>query len=328
MMERGNSYRLLQLKQILFDNTDENNELSIKDLGEHLKQVFPESTFDKRTLRKDMELLDDMDFEVIQNKGKYGKLLYSHQSRLFETYQLRLIIDAVLSARFITTKEKKHLIKKLKQLTSKHIAKTFPNPVLFSQSANMDYELVKLNIDRVHQAISDRKVLAYHYGKYNVEKEFEYGRDGEQYRVEPYALIWQNDNYYLIGRFIETDEMRHYRLDRIRNIEIEECGFTRREFHLQEYVDQSFLMFSGDEIRIQIRFHNDLVNVVLDRFGHQADIRKDGTTHFILHTKAKYSDGLVNWILSLGMKATVLSPNYLRDRMQEEINEMKALYEA
>src|SRR5699024_977051 len=150
--------------------------------------------------------------------------------RLFETYQLRLMVDAVLSARFITTNEKENLIGKMKQLTSASIAKTLPEPVLFSQSANMDYDLVKLNIDHVHRAVSDRRVLGYQYGKFNVDKDFEFGRGGDWYYVEPYALIWQNDYYYLIGRFQETDEMRHYRLDRIRNIELTEERFVKRNF--------------------------------------------------------------------------------------------------
>src|SRR5699024_3376469 len=114
--------------------------------------------------------------------------------RLFETYQLRLLVDAVLSARFITVNEKKQLIEKMKQLTSKqltskHTAKTLPKPILLGQSMSVDYELVKLNIDRVHRAISDGKVLHYQYGKFNVHKEFTYNREGEIYQVEPYALI-------------------------------------------------------------------------------------------------------------------------------------------
>src|SRR5699024_624326 len=155
----------------------------------------------------------------------------------------------------------------VKQLTSKHIAKTFPGPVMFSQSSNEDYERVKYNIDQVHRAISEKKVLTYQYGRYNVDKEFVYGRNGNLYYVEPYALIWQNDNYYLIGRFQETNEMRHYRLDRIRGAKISEKSFVRQQFHLQEYVDQSFMMFAGEEIRIKICFDNELINVVLDRFG-------------------------------------------------------------
>src|SRR5699024_9686528 len=212
-------------------------------------------------------------------------------------------------------------------LTSKHIAKTFPGPVMFSQSSNIDYERVKYNIDHVHRAISKQKILTYRYGRYNVDKKFEYGREGHLFRVEPYALIWQNDNYHLIGRFQKNDEMRHYRLDRIRDIAISEESFVKREFHLQEYVNHSFMMFAGKDIRIKIQFDNELINVVLDRFGLEADIMKNDEQHFILSTKAKLSDGLVNWILTWGGQAKVISPDYLIERVQNEIENMAALYE-
>lgn len=327
-MERGSNFRLLKIKEILFRETDEFNEVGIDELGDILRNITGEpSNVDHRTIKRDLEILDELDFEIVKNKGKFGKILYSHQTRLFETYQLRLMIDAILSARFITTNEKKKLIKKMKQLTSKSIGKTLPEPILFSQTTSMDYDLVKLNIDCVHRAISESNVLTYKYGKYNVEKKFEYHRDGDTYHVEPYALIWQNEFYYLIGRFIETNEMRHYRLDRIRDINLSEQSFVKSsDFHLQEYINQSFHMFAGEEIWIKIRFHSELVNVVLDRFGKEADIQKIDDDHFILSTKAKLSGGLINWILTWGNQAKVLSPNHLVERVKDKIRQMNDIY--
>ncbi|WP_217586341.1 helix-turn-helix transcriptional regulator [Lentibacillus saliphilus] len=325
-MERGSNYRLMKLRDILFTETDEDHELSIEDMIEMLRLAGVEGTLDKRTVRRDLETLDASDFEVMTHTRRYGKHFYSHQSRLFETYQLRLIVDAILSARFITTNEKEKLIDKMKQQTSKHIAKTFPEPVLFHQSANMDYERVKLNIDHVHRAISEQKVLTYQYGKYDVNKQFQFNRDGDIYDVEPYALIWEKDYYYLIGRYQPTGQIRHYRLDRIRNISITGERFQKGDFNLQEYVDQTFLMFAGDEIRIKIRFDNSLVNVMLDHFGHEADITKDGDDYFILSTKAKLSDGLINWILTWGEKAKVLAPDHLIGEIEQKIARMQAVY--
>src|SRR5699024_6290566 len=150
------------------------------------------------------------------------------------------INDAILSARFITTNENEKLINNINNLTSKHVANKFTDTIVFSQSANIDYELVKLNIDSVDRAISDGKALTYKYGTVNVKKEFVHHREGSLYHVEPYALIWQNDFYYLIGVFQETNEIRHYRLDRIRDISVSEKTFKKRDFNLQEYVNQSF----------------------------------------------------------------------------------------
>ncbi|GGF27499.1 transcriptional regulator [Halobacillus andaensis] len=329
-MELNSNTRMLKLRDILFEETDEYHELSMQEITDKMKLTFgPDASFDSRTLKRDMEVLEDTGFEVIKNTGRFGKVYYSYQDRVFETYQLRLINDALLSAKFITEKEKKELIEKTKQLTSKHIAKTLPDPMLFSQSANDDYQLVKLSIDHVHRAISERKVLHYQYGKYNMKKEFEFHRDGSTYEVEPYALIWQNDFYYLIGRFKETDEMRHYRLDRMRNIRLSEERFQRRkDFNTQDYVSQSFHMFAGENVWVKIEFDQSLINVVLDRFGHDAHITPSSDDHFILSTKAKMSTGLVNWILTWGRKAKVLSPDGLVEEVQEEIEAMYARYKS
>lgn len=323
---KSNSDRLLKIRQILEEETDEENHLSIKEIQQKLEQWAENETFDRRTIRSDIESLDRSGFYIITNQEKYGTRVYSYQERLFEVYQLRLIIDAILSARFITTNEKDRLIKNIKQLTSKYIAKSLPETMTFTQSTSVDYEPVRVNIDRIHEGVSEEKVIRYHYGRYNVDKEFVYGREGEFYYVEPYALIWQNDYYYLIGKFQETNEIRHYRLDRMRDVEVLDEKFKKENISLQNYVDKTFHMYGGEDIRISVRFTNNLVNVVLDRFGIDVDIEKDGEDHFILNTRAKLSDGLIHWLLTWGSQAQVLSPDFLVDKVKRRVAEMYEIY--
>ncbi len=327
-MKQSNNFRLLQLRDLLFHETDEEHELDIYEIEEKLVQRMRVKGIDHRTIKNDIEALQEMDFEVVKNRKKFGKIFYSHQDKLFETYQIRLLVDAILSARFITPKEKDILIDKLKELTSTYIRKTLPEPVLFSQTINLDYERIKLNIDRLHHAITGKRVVSYQYGDFNVRKEFDFRRDGEFYFVEPYALIWQNDLYYLIGKFQETKEIRHYRLDRIREISLLDETFKKEKgFDLQPYVDNTFHMYSGEELHMKIRFDISLINAVFDRFGMDVDVREDGEEHFILNTKAKLSDGLISWILKWGSRATVLSPSLLVDRIKDETIKMVANYE-
>ena len=311
----------------MFEETDEDHELSMKGIMDKLKLEFGSSvTFDSRAIRRDLDVLDEEGFEIITNTGEYGKTLFSHQHRLFETYQLRLMVDALLSARFITEKEKKALIHKLKNLTSKHIAKNLPEPIMFNKSTNIDYSLIKINIDRAHEAISASRILTYQYGKYNLEKEFIFNRDGDIYKVEPYALIWQNDFYYLIGKFLLTGEFRHYRMDRMRYVKVADEKFRREDLNITKYVNQTFHMFAGEEHWVKIRFKHDLVNVILDRFGLDADIKKIDEEHLLLTTKAKLSPGLVGWILRWGHRAKVLSPEWLVEEVKKEIKLFQGLY--
>ncbi|KXG08661.1 hypothetical protein AT864_03078 [Anoxybacillus sp. P3H1B] len=325
MSDISSAQRLLKLKEILFYETDEDHELAIHELVDKVTAVFGlEYKVDQRALKRDIEALNNQGFEVIENQGKYGKIFYSHQTRLFETYQLRLLADAVLSARFITEAEKKTLIRKLKKLTSNHIAKSMPDPLIFQQSSNLDYNLIKLHIDKVHKAVSEQRVIHFQYGMYNVQKQFILRRDGEVYEVYPYALIWHHDYYYLIGQYYQ--EFRHYRLDRMRNVTVTEKRFKKEAFNATEYVHHSFNMYSGKEEWVKIQFHNDLINLFIDRFGLEADIKTLDEEHCVLTTKAKISEGLVKWILTLGSKAKVLQPDSLVEMVREEIYKMNQLY--
>lgn len=326
-MSKGNNFRLLQLRAILFKETDEDNELDITELKQKLTKLMNVKKIDNRTIRTDLQSLQEMDFEVVLNRKHHGKIHYSHQDKLFETYQTRLLIDAILSARFITKAEKIALIKKLKELTSVHIAKTLPEPIVFSQTRNLDFSLIKLNIDRIHHAITQQQVLSYQYGSYNVNREFELRYEGATYYVEPYGLIWHNDQYYLIGKSQKNNEVRNYRLDRMRNIKVTAESFViDKSFDLQAYVDNSFQMFGGEVIEMKLRVKNRLINVMLDRFGMDVETVEDGTDYFIITAEAKLSDGLIGWILNYGAQVKVLSPETLKQKVVEKITAMTANY--
>lgn len=157
MSEINSGLRLLALRDIFLRDTDENNQLSIKELVEKLRIEIPGCTADIKAVKRYVETLRSTGFDIIDNVEKYGEKYYSHQARLFESYQLRLLIDPILSARFITEEEKKEIIKNVKKLTSNQIAKTLPDPIVYHQSINQDYQFIKLHIDTIHDAITKVK---------------------------------------------------------------------------------------------------------------------------------------------------------------------------
>lgn len=217
LSENKTGLRLLALMEIFKRYTDENHQLSIKELVDRLRIEMPGCTADSKAVKRYIHTLQEFGFDIIENEDKYGKKYYSYQERLFETYQLRLLVDPILSARFITPEEKNNIIKNVKKLTSNHIAKTLPDPIIYQQSINHDYQLIKLHIDQIHQAISQSKMITFQYGDFDLNKKFRLRHGGEFYQVKPYALIWESDFYYLIGEDIKYDEKdnpRNYRLDR------------------------------------------------------------------------------------------------------------------
>ncbi|WP_421378933.1 helix-turn-helix transcriptional regulator [Bacillus salacetis] len=324
----NNKERLLKLMEILREKTDEDHELSFEELSTQFKLSYgTEMKLNKNSLKDDIEHLIQSGFDVTINQVKEGlPKYYSHQYRLFELYELRMLIDAVVSARFITKDETKNLIRKIKRLTSIHQAKLLQNEILIDSSVKSESPMVRLTIHELHQAIAEKKVITFQYGRYNVDKQFTLSRSGGRYRVKPLALTWTNDFYYLIAFFMEADEIRHYRIDRLRNVEVTKETFTFEPFDVSRYVQSTFHMFAGSEEWIKVRFKNELINVMLDKFGKDVDIQKIDEEHFILTTKARDSEGLASWILNWGSQAKVISPPSLAEKIKTEIEKMNEIY--
>ncbi|WP_328703186.1 helix-turn-helix transcriptional regulator [Alkalihalobacterium elongatum] len=328
MGEVKTGLRLLLLKQIFLEHTDDHHQLSIKDLVGKLKmQLGPNENVEQKAVKRYIKTLQATGFEIIENVEKYGEIYYSHQDRLFENYQLRLLIDPILSARFITEDEKKHLVNNLKKLTSKYKAKSLPDPIVYHQSINSNYQLIKLHIDIIHTAIYEQKMINFQYGDFDFNKKFQLRHGGAIYQIEPHALIWESNFYYLIGEDIKYDEKgnpRNYRLDRMRNVTITDERFVKKTRDLSMYVQNSFHMFGGQDEWVMLEFKLDqsVLNGVIDKFGIQANIRLTDRETFILKAKAKISDGLKGWILTWGSKVKVLSPAVLVEEIEMEIENM------
>lgn len=325
-MRDANSKRVLELKKMLFDYTDEHNEFTIYELQKKLSDMTKQDRLDLRTIKQDMRTLNEMDFTIVENRKEFGKKYYSHQNRLFETYQVRLLIDAVLSAKFFTKTEKERLIRKLRQLVSKPTARTFPKAYFYNEIPYAEFKIIKYSMDEVHLAIVKKYHLMFKYGSYNLDGGFELKREGEPYLLAPYAMVRQNDHYYVIGDFLETGEIRHYRLDRMREIEVIKEAYPKKELEVDTYLKRSLNMFAGKETTIKVKFCKRAINSVVDRFGVEA-IERKGKHHFILTAQVNMSEGLKSWILKWGACAKVLEPQSLINEIKREIDALTRLYE-
>jgi predicted DNA-binding transcriptional regulator YafY len=330
MLRIDNKERLLRLMTIFTQETDEDHELSLDEITLRFKQIYgPDVKLNKNSLKDDINHLINHSFDVTINQEKDGlPKYYSHQYRLFELHELRMLIDAVVSAKFITKQETRQLIDKIRKLTSSHQGKKLQNEIQVDSSIKSESPFIRLAIHDLHQAISDRRIITFQYGRYDTDKKFNLSHGGSLYKVKPYALTWANDFYYLIAYYYDAGEIRHYRVDRLRNVEVMNESFPYEAFDVSKYVQSTFHMFAGDEEWIKIKFHNQLINVVIDKFGKNVDIKKQDEDHFILSTKARISGGLVNWILSFGSKAKVISPVSLSDTVKQEIANMNNLYQS
>ncbi|MDF2791016.1 MAG: transcriptional regulator protein-like protein, partial [Neobacillus sp.] len=252
---------------------------------------------------------------------------YSHQVRLSEIHELRLLVDAVSAAKFISNADTENLVNKIRKLTSENQAKQLSNRMILPDNTKNENQQIKYAIHELHNAILTSHIINFQYGKYDIDKKFQLNRNGNIYPVKPYALVWHNDYYYLIGEYIPKNEIRHYRVDRMRKVTINpEVFYPDSDFDATQYTEKLFHMYSGEEHLVEIEFESNLINVVIDRFGRGINIRKVDEKSFRISTQAIISDGLVKWLLTWGSEAKVITPPFLVERMKEESQKLYLKY--
>lgn len=300
-----NSERFYKLMKLLESQTDGAKEFTFEEIKRKLAIGEENFSYSKNTFLKDISRLNDVGFDVIENAADGKATTYSHQDRLFELHELRLLVDAVSASRFLNKEETKKIIGKLKKLTSENEAKKLHNGLVPDTAIKSESNRIHFSIDQIHQAISEKNMLTFQYGRYNIKKQFKLSHDGKIYTVKPLALIWSNDYYYLITRDQPENNLRHFRVDRMRNVNHSEERFSDEGFDVNAYLSTVFNMFAGEPDYVKIKFKNSLLNVVIDRFGVDSDIRNYDDEHFVLTTKAAISAGLITWILTWGKDAQV-----------------------
>jgi predicted DNA-binding transcriptional regulator YafY len=327
--ELSNRKRLFLLMEILKKYTDINHQLTLQEIVELFEDDFG-IVVNPVGLRNDLKELEKIDtFAVIFDREANGlPTYYSYQNRPFETHELRLMIDAISSAKFITKIDTEKIIEKLKKLTSVYQATQLENRIVLSEHNKSENRNVKYIISDLHEAVSAKRIIEFQYVRYNTNKEFVLSNNGDVYRVKPYGLVWNNDYYYLIGEYVPKREIRHYRIDRIyKNIKkTEETFLPDKNFNITQYTEKLFHMYAGEETTIELEFSSSLINVVIDRFGRKADLRSIDESRFKLFTKGIISEGLVRWILTWGSEAKVLYPPMLVERLKIETEKLYHIY--
>ncbi len=316
--------------EILKKYTDSNHQLSVQEIVELFEEDYGldvNSVGVKNDL-KELEMVNT--FAVIPYQEANGlPIYYSYQNRPFEVHELRLMIDAISSAKFIPKADTEKIIERLKKLTSIYLAEQLENRILLADHSKSENNYVKYIISDLHDAISTKSIVEFCYGRYNMNKQFVLSNQGNVYRVKPYALVWNHDYYYLIGEYIAKKEIRHYRIDRIyKNItQTHETFLPDSNFNITQYTEKLFHMYAGEETEIEMEFSASLINVVIDRFGRKADIRPVNDSTFKLFTKGIISEGLVRWTLTWGSDVKVLYPPRLVQMLKVEAEKLYKNYQ-
>ena len=320
--------KLYYLGKIMIEKTDDEHFLTMPEIQKALEGYGV--TADRKSLYDDLETLEHLGIEVIGEKS--GRSYNYHVGKKqFEIAELKLLVDAIQSSKFITEKKSNALIKKLTGFASEYEAAQLKRQVVVQGRIKTMNESIYYIVDDIYNAISKNKKIRFEYYKWNINKEMERRRD-KVYEVSPWALTWDDENYYLIAFDAKDEKIKHYRVDKMRNIEMSD---EKREgkaffgkFDMASYSQMNFSMFGGKEVRVKILFENELVGVMLDRFGKEIPIHdSDKVGWSETSVDVALSDQFLGWVFSLGTHVKIMEPKDVVNRFRDEIKNLDRLYD-
>ena len=320
--------KILYVMDFLLRNSDENHPVSVAQLIAELSGHGISA--ERKSIYDDIESLREYGLDVIQS-GTGKSSGYYVASREFELPELKLLVDSVQSSKFITYKKTMSLIKKIENLTSVYDAQTLSRQVYVKNRIKTMNESIYYNVDEIHRGIAANRKIRFHYFEYTVQKERRFRRAGAWYIISPYALSWDDENYYLVGFDSEAGRIKHFRVDKMTDIDVTEEERDGREIYaaldMGEYARKTFGMFTGEETSVQLRFENHLVGAVIDRLGRDVMLIPDGTDHFTVRADVVVSPQFFAWVCGFGNQAKILEPEHVVADMKSHLVKISALYE-
>lgn len=303
--------KILYIYDMLKRQSNEEHPVSTQALIDMLKLYGIKA--ERKSIYDDIEQLLAFGADVIQVRSKKNSGYYLG-SREFELPELKLLVDAVQSSKFITESKSRELIHKLEEFTNKYDADFLHRQVYVSERAKTENEKIYYNVDAIHQAIHDNVKIRFVYMEWNTSKELVPRKDGKPYAVSPWALIWQNEYYYLVA--YDEGNIKHFRVDKMGQVTLENIKRDGLEAfektNLGKYSKQRLGMYGGQEEVVTLRLPNHLVGVVIDKFGKDISIRKEDEEHVLARINVVVSGQLFGWLSGLGKDVVVTSPELVK----------------
>lgn len=328
-MPKGSNQKLklYYLAKIMVSKTDDEHYITMPEIIKELEKY--DITAERRSIYRDLQELENLGIEI---EGEpIGKSYHYHVvSHQFELPELKLLVDAIQSSRFITAKKSDELIKKLESFVSEHEAKQLQRQVYVSDRIKTMNESIYYNVDAIHNAIAQNCKIQFQYFQWNVKKEMELRHGGSFYHISPWGLLWDNQNYYLVAYDSVEEKIKHYRVDKMLHISLLEeeregkDAFSR--LNMASYSNMSFGMFGGQKEKVKLRVNNRMAGVMIDRFGKNIMMIPCDSDSFILNVDVNVSDQFLGWIAALGDEVKILGPETVVDQMRTYIRRLSDQY--
>ena len=305
--------KLLYLLKILLEQTDEEHSLTVPQMIAELSKVGISA--ERKSIYDDLEYLKLFGIDICSTKTKTTN--YFVASRDFELPELKLLVDSVQSSKFITHKKSTELIKKIEGFASIHDARKLHRQVFVANRIKTMNESIYYIVDFIHEAIIGNSQISFEYFDWNEKKEKILRHGGKRYVVSPWALTWDDENYYMIAYDSEAEKIKHYRVDKMLNIAVlpEERKGARmfEDFDMALYSKKTFGMYGGRDENVTLHCRNSLAGVIIDRFGREVIMTPVDDEHFSVTVKVAVSPLFFTWIMNFGSDIKIISPHSVID---------------
>lgn len=316
-MENEGKLRLLTLNQILHEQTDEEHPLSTRQLMDLLMQKYGLPAH-RMTVTNDIEVLQSFGVDIYKIESTQNK--YFVAGRDFDLPELKLLIDAVESSKFITEKKSGELVKKLSGLASRSQAAALKRNLCAEGRLKQGNEKIYYIMDAVNDAINQHRKIAFKYFQYDAEKKRQLRHGGEVYTFSPYTLVWNGDYYYTVGYSDKHGEIGCFRVDRIAEIpEIleEEAVAEPKDFDVSVFLKTVFSMYNSPRNRVELLCDNSVMDAVIDRFGEDVKTAVKDESSFTVRADVAVNPVFFGWVFSFGGKIRVVNPPEARRKYAE-----------
>lgn len=319
--------KLYRLAEIMLRKTDEEHYITMPKIIEELEKYDIQA--ERKSLYNDLKMLEELGIEV--EGEQRGKLFYYHViGREFELAELKLLVDSIQASKFITAKKTEELIKKLENFCSEHEAKQLQRQLYIQDRVKTMNESIYYSVDSIHAAINEDRKITFQYFNWNEKKEMILRHDGNIYEVSPWALSWNDENYYLVAYDSKDNKIKHYRVDKMLKLSVSD---KRREgkalfekFNGANYAAKNFSMFGGEETSVTVKLKKNMCGVFIDRFGKDLNFISIDDEYCSVRLQVALSSHFLGWIFALGEGVSIIGPEAVLDYVKKEITRINKQY--
>jgi len=305
-----NKQRLLRLLKYLFENTDEEHQVSTNELMELFKE---DAGAGRKTIKDDIDTLISEGFDIVTTKSYYNSFYY--RKRPLDPTEIKMLIDAVSASQFITKEKSEQLIRKLSRFVSKYQAEKLVRHLYAANRIKQGNQQIYEVVDSITDAINESAKISFQYFEYTSRKEKVLRNQGEIYILSPYALVWDDNHYYVVGYSDKRSKVINFRVDRMYRPRIMADIAVKppTSFNIDDYVQKQFKMFVGEDMEVTLEVDNDLMKSIIDHFGEDIDVWQAQPSTFRTKVLVNVSPTFYGWVFQFGGRVRIIGPVAARD---------------